>query len=120
MNLVATTGEFCGNIFGQQFCIASGHKYIHIVFTQIAIQNSFKAIQHLNFIKQQIIHSFINDLGTDISHEFFRINPTLFLFNLNQAFPNQIKVICGIKCETDDMVSIYSFFQQVVIKNGIQ
>ena len=51
MNLVATTGEFCGNIFGQQFCIASGHKYIHIVFTQIAIQNSFKAIQHLNFIK---------------------------------------------------------------------
>ena len=94
MNLVATTGELGGNVFGQELCVTPGHKYIHVIFAQITIQNSFKAVQHLNFIKKQIIHSFVYDFGTDICYELFGVNSTLFLFNLNQAFANQIKIIC--------------------------
>lgn len=93
MNLVTTTGELGGYIFRQKFCITSCHKYIHIIFAKIAIQNSFKTIQHLNFIKQQIILFFTYNFGTDISHKLFGVNSTLFLFNLNQAFANQIKII---------------------------
>ena len=37
MNLVTTTGELSSYIFGQKFCVTSGHKYIHIIFAKIAI-----------------------------------------------------------------------------------
>ena len=40
MNLVTTTGELGGYIFRQKFCITSCHKYIHIIFAKIAIQNN--------------------------------------------------------------------------------
>lgn len=93
MNLVTSASKFGSYIFRQKFCVASSHKNIHIFFAKITIQNSFKAIQHLNFIQQKIIHSFIYNFRTNISYKFFRVNSTFFLFNLNQAFPNQIKII---------------------------
>ena len=120
MNLVATTSELSGDVFGQKFCITSGHKYIHIILAEIAVQNSFKAVKHLNFIKQQIIHSLVYNLGTDICHEFFRVNATLFFFNLNKALANQIEIICGVKGKAKDMVSIYAMIQQVMVKKVIQ
>ncbi len=79
-------------------CLHIGEYLVQVIcrdghLAKIAIQNSFKTIQHLNFIKQQIIHFFTYNFGTDISHKLFGVNSTLFLFNLNQAFANQIKII---------------------------
>ena len=83
MDFVATTGELSSYIFRQKFCVASGYKNIHVFLAEITVQHSFKTIQHLDFVQQEVIHLVVSNLGADICHEFFRINPTLFFLNLN-------------------------------------
>ena len=120
MNLVSSSGKLRCNILRQELRIASGHKYIHVLFAKIPIQNSFKAIQHLDFIQQKIIHSFSSNLRADICHEFFRINTPLLFFNLNQAFANQVQILRGIKSKADNMVCRNTGIQQMMIENVIQ
>lgn len=106
--------------FERTFAIAPGHENIHIFFAQISVQYRLKAIQHLDLIQQQIIHSVIRYFGADICGKFLRVSTSLFLVHLNQTFTNQVKIICRIKGEADDMVCIHAGFQQVMVKQIVQ
>ena len=58
--------------------------------------------------------------GADICGKFLRVSTPLFLVHLNQTFTNQVKIICRIKSEADDMVCIHAGFQQVMVKQIVQ
>ena len=67
-----------GSYFGFFYCSEGVFQFfIHIVFSEITVQNGFETIQHLHFVQEKIIHFIVYNLSTNVSHKFLWIYTSL-------------------------------------------
>ena len=106
MQLIPSAPELGDDVFGKKLRVAAGDIYIHIGHAHEAVQNRLKFPQELHFVKENVVHSIIQQHPLDIGIEDFGVSEFL-------AFK-------GIKSNLYDMIRRNATLLQVLFEQRKQ